>query len=46
MKEVAEHELKNLQSQHRLTVAHLESMIRVTSSVLEMVLVKSHVQPN
>jgi len=43
LKDEVEHELKNLQSQHRLTVAHIESMIKVTSSVLELVLSKSHV---
>jgi hypothetical protein len=43
LKDEVEHELKNLQSQHRLTIAHIESMIKVMSSLVEMILTKVQV---
>lgn len=43
LKDEVEHELKNLQSQHRLTIAHIESLIKVTSFVLELILTRSQV---
>ena len=39
-KDDLEHDFKNLQSQHRLTKAHLESLVKVTTAILEQIVTK------